>query len=93
MDLLALKLEHFQDLIGQNFAIKNSEVVLSLLEAKAQNTRPDAPRVAFSLLFACPVPAPQGTYAIQHETLGQLEIFLVPIKQDDAGVQLEAIFS
>ncbi len=93
MDLLALRLEHFQDLIGQNFAVKNSQVVLSLLEAKPQNTRSDAARTAFSLLFACPVPATQGTYVLLHDSFEPLEIFLVPIKQVGSGVQLEAVFS
>ncbi len=88
-----MRLEHFQDLVGQDFQLLNSDISFKLLEAKTQNTRPDATRPAFVLLFSCPVPAPQGAYLLHHETLGQLEIFLVPIRQVDAGVQLEAIFT
>jgi hypothetical protein len=93
MDLNDVRIEHFQPLLTENFKLENSDVRLTLLEVKTLNTRADATRTAFSLLFGCPVPAPQGTYALHHEALGNLEIFLVPVKQDGAGVQLEAVFS
>jgi hypothetical protein len=93
MDLSEITFEHFQDLIGQDFTLENSNVVFTLLDTKALNTRENAIRTAFSLLFACPVPAIQGTYALLHKTLGRLEIFLVPVAKDGTGVQLEAIFS
>jgi hypothetical protein len=93
MDLIDVRIEHFQDLVGQDFNLENRDVRLKLLEVKTQNTRPDAARSAFSLLFSCPVPASQGTYALHHAALGNLELFLVPIKQEGSGVQLEAVFS
>jgi hypothetical protein len=93
MDLIDVRFEHFEPLVLQDFNLKNSDVKLKLLEAKALKTREGATRTAFALLFACPVPAPQGTYALQHEALGQLDVFLVPIRQDGAGVHLEAIFT
>ncbi len=93
MDLATITLEDFQPLITQNFTLENSDVIFTLLEVKAQNTRAGATRTAFSLIFHSPVPAPQGTYALHHETLGKLEIFLVPIAAAGAGVQLEAVFS
>ncbi len=88
-----MRLEHFQPLLTENFKLENSDITFTLLEVKALKTQAGAARSAFSLLFTCPVPAPQGTYALHHEALGQLEVFLVPIKQDGAGVQLEAVFS
>jgi hypothetical protein len=93
MDLIDVRIEHFQPLVNQDFKLENSDISFSLLEVKALKTHAGATRAAFSLLFSCPVPAPQGTYALHHEALGQLEVFLVPIKQDGAGVQLEAVFS
>jgi hypothetical protein len=93
MDLMDVRVEHFEPLVSQDFNLENSEVKLKLLEAKALKTREGANRTAFALLFASPVPAPQGTYTLQHEALGKLEIFLVPIRQDGAGVHLEAIFT
>ncbi len=88
-----MRVEHFEPLVLQDFSLENSDVKLKLLEAKTLKTRDGATRTAFALLFACPVSAPQGTYALQHEALGKLEIFLVPIRQDGAGVHLEAIFT
>ena len=93
MDLMDVRVEHFQDLVGQDFQLANSDVGFKLLEAKPQNTRQGATRPAFVLLFSCAVPAPQGAYLLHHEALGQLEIFLVPIRQFGAGVELEAIFT
>lgn len=93
MNLNDIRLEHFEALVGQDFQLENNDVKFKLLEAKSQDTRQGATRSAFSLLFSCPVPAPQGTYALHHEALGNLEIFFVPVKPDGAGVQLEAVFS
>ncbi len=52
-------------------------------------------RTSFSLLFrASPTPIlPQHIYHIVHETLGALDIFLVPIGPDHQGMQYEAIFT
>jgi len=36
---------------------------------------------------------PQRTYHLQHSEFGEVDIFLVPIKQDKDGVYYEAIFS
>ena len=36
---------------------------------------------------------PQGTYKVEHEKLGTLEIFLVPIGPDKEGLCYEAIFN
>lgn len=52
-------------------------------------------RQPFSLTFrgpSNPVLA-QRIYALENETLGTLEIFLVPIGPDKQGMQYEAVFS
>ena len=36
---------------------------------------------------------PQGIYGIEHEALGLLELFLVPIGPDEVGMRYEAIFN
>ena len=93
MDLAEITLAHFQPLTTQEFRLEGSEVAFTLLETKPLNTHEGASRTAFSLLFRSPVPAPQGTYALLHDSIGRLEIFLVPIAKDGQGVQLEAVFS
>lgn len=49
----------------------------------------------FSLQFLGPLDAPvvQGIYKVDHEALGALDLFLVPIGRDEKGVQYEAIFN
>lgn len=49
----------------------------------------------FSLLFQGPSEAPvaQGIYRVDHDKLGDLDLFLVPIAKDDSGVRYEAIFN
>ena len=35
----------------------------------------------------------QRTYAMEHERLGSFELFIVPIRKDDAGFYYEAVFN
>lgn len=54
-----------------------------------------APREPFSLVFRGPLESQlgQGTYALQHETLGVLAIFLVPVARDAEAMRYEAVFA
>lgn len=58
---------------------------------------PHAPRAQpFSLLFTGPTGGhlPQATYILRHETLGALQIFIVPVgPQPDGRHQYEAVFN
>jgi hypothetical protein len=49
----------------------------------------------FSLVFLGPLDAPiaQGIYRVDHDKLGALDLFLVPIARDNSGVSYEAIFN
>lgn len=49
----------------------------------------------FALQFRAPsaTPAAQGTYRLAHEKLGTMDLFLVPVKRDDAGLYFEAVFN
>jgi hypothetical protein len=92
-DLASLRLEDFAALLEQEFGVLETPYSFVLLSAKSDPTRQGAPREAFSLLFRSPVPAQQGVYALHHQALGKLEVFLVPVAQDSPGVQLQAVFS
>ena len=50
---------------------------------------------AFSLVFraAAEADAPQGTYRLDNEHLGRLEVFLVPLGADEEGMRYEAVFA
>jgi len=49
----------------------------------------------FSLIFTTPEDAvlPQATYTLEHERLGRLELFLVPIGRKAGSIEYEAIFN
>ena len=53
-------------------------------------------RRSFSLIFSNPrkdAYLSQQIYRLEHEKMGSLELFLVPLGPDQAGMKYEAIFS
>ncbi len=49
----------------------------------------------FTLLFRAPVDAPnsQSIYRLEHDVLGAMELFLVPVSRDADGLYYEAVFN
>lgn len=49
----------------------------------------------FSIVFLGPgnTQLGQGTRSLKHEQMGQFELFIVPIAQDQKGVYYEAVFN
>ena len=49
----------------------------------------------FTLLFRAQLDAiaEQGIYHLKHEKLGEMDLFLVPVKKDDTGLYFEAVFN
>ncbi|HKC63974.1 MAG TPA: hypothetical protein VKB86_10070 [Pyrinomonadaceae bacterium] len=49
----------------------------------------------FALLFRGPSDffLPQGIYNMEHERLGEFDLFLVPVGRDERGFQYEAVFN
>lgn len=97
--LESLTQKDFLEKVGEEFRIVNRDapIVLTLVEA-IDLSRPDAPgprRSPFSLVFRGPLAPvmPQRTYALEHASLGRLEIFIVPIGPDANGMRYEAIFN
>lgn len=56
---------------------------------------PHGRREPFSLFFRGPrTPyAPQGTHRLDHDTLGRIELFLVPLGPDASGMRYQAVFN
>ena len=52
-------------------------------------------REAFALRFHLPAASGlnQRIYALEHKSMGRLDLFLVPIRDDAGGLMMEAIFS
>ncbi len=50
-------------------------------------------REPFSIFLRCAAPSEQSLYPVAHSKLGQLELFLVPIEENDDGILFEAVFT
>jgi hypothetical protein len=94
-----LTCESFAEALGGKFVLQcdsGETLELELIEAtpypqgeQRQGRKP------FSAVFRGvmdPV-LPQQIYRLEHETIGSLELFLVPIGPDQQGQQYEAVFS
>ena len=91
----------FSALINSTFRITNGAA--EILEARLLKATPLAGhskgaangREAFLLWFH--VPGAEGwrqkIYALDHGALGRLDVFLVPIKQENGGLVFEAVFN
>ena len=94
-----LKAQHFEPHLGTAFRIDFTdhapvELVLAQVDAVGGQTETEG-RAPFSLLFCGPLAPllPQRIYPLQHAELGVLEIFIVPLGPDDAGMRYEAVFA
>ena len=100
--LQTVTVETFTPYVGDTFNVELDATTVFPLELASvvtlsERTAPytSNPRSPFSLLFRgshTPV-LPQQIYHIVHQTLGALDIFLVPIGPDRQGMQYEAIFT
>lgn len=96
MRLDELTLATFEPLVGDPFVIEAGAETLDFVLASATSAgeRPEG-RDPFSLTFRGPGEPllPQAIYALRHDGLGTLEIFIVPIGRDENGALYEAIFA
>jgi hypothetical protein len=97
--LAALVWTDFAACLQQSFrvALDGASLELELVAADPLGAGDPAAgrRRPFSLIFRGPaVPLlPQRIYRLENRALGALEIFLVPIGPDAAGLRYEAIFT
>src|SRR5687768_16325879 len=102
-----LTIDDFKDRIGETFQATPPDGGDSFeLELRRADHSPYADlevkggdyeqtRKPFSIEFHSRLPhhSPQQIYALEHEGLGRLEIFLVPLGPDADGHRYEAVFS
>lgn len=98
-----LEEEDFRKQLGTKFRIRlvelegAPEVELELVEVLGYETlshaRGDAERFSAFFHGAGNFFLPQRIYKLEHEQLGENEIFLVPIGQVDGGFRYEAVYS
>ena len=92
----ALTAAIFAPLRGESFRIEPGDLPEFELELiQIQEGPAGASRMQFSLLFrgGPDPPLPQRIYRLEHDELGPLDIFLVPLGPDDVGQRYEAIFT
>ena len=92
-DLASLTSADFTALRGDRFRIVSDDTTAFEAELVEVTEIPREPggRAPFSLVFqgGPDPPLPQRTYRVEHDELGALEIFLVPIATD----RYEAVFT
>jgi hypothetical protein len=95
----ALTHESFRPHVGTPFRVEYApaaSAALTLVEVTVLGGGAGAARrQPFSLLFRGPrAPVlPQRIYRLEHEGMGALELFIVPIGPDGEGMRYEAIFT
>lgn len=97
MDLDAVTAATFAPLRGSVFRISPGErppfdvELVTVWEAEHHGRS----RLQFSLTFrgGPDPPLPQRIYRVEHDELGALDLFLVPIGPDDVGQRYEAVFT
>jgi hypothetical protein len=93
----ALTIERFSEHVNSKFYLYHNQgpdpVEMELIKVSDLGSTPR--QTQFSCVFLARHPAPvfQSVFRVEHEQLGTMEIFLVPIGMSDEGVQLEAIFN
>lgn len=91
--------EEFSKHVGTEFYVKSGEAgaTLTLAEVKGYMPEPTEEKKMerFSVFFVGPAdfPLPQQVVQMRHETMGEFELFLVPIKNDVNGFRYEAVFN
>ena len=90
----------FADRLGESFPVRlddGTSIETRLAEARTwgEELVRGRGRVPFTLVFRGPRQPvlPQRIYRMEHEGIGEFDLFLVPVGQDAEGVQYEAVFT
>lgn len=95
----SLTVDAFASRIGERFRLTadaGTTLTVELIDATTLGSPGSARgRTPFSLLFRGPMTPvlPQRIYRLDHDALGTLDLFLVPIGPRDGGMVYEAIFT
>src|SRR5687768_10436205 len=96
MTLAELTGDIFQPHLNDRFEMRSdaSVIEVTLVSINRRAAGPGEKRAPFSLVFRGPhAPVwPQRIYRLSHATLGEFDIFFVPIGPDQLGLQYEAVF-
>lgn len=92
-----LRIENFADRVGETFRLRldsGDGVDLELVEATGTGGT-ELERKPFSLVFRAPEGAveQQQIFRLEHDDLGELDLFLVPLGPGKEGMLCEAVFT
>jgi hypothetical protein len=99
MELEELKEETFAQHLNTKFYLSLDERRIELELVKVAGDKSSMDKIEgverFALYFLGPMDSylPQSIYHMEHDALGELDIFIVPIGKLDKRLQYEAIFS
>ncbi len=88
--------EMFADSLNTTFKVVDEPSdPIDLELTQVSERRATARQEVFSILFRGPADRmmPQQIHRLKHDRLGELDLFLVPIGKDRAGVYYEAVFN
>lgn len=91
-----LTLQIAADQVQTNFRVRLDDAHAVDVRLQTATDAGSTPRQEqFSLLFTGPLDLflPQGIYRLEHDQLGTIDLFLVPIGKDGDGYQYEAVFN
>jgi len=86
----------FEAAVGSEFTMELDDGALAPMLLRKCETRTDTPlQECFSLIFVAPgdTPPVQMMRPLKHAALGEMNIFLVPVKRDTTGLHFEAVFN
>jgi hypothetical protein len=88
--------EAFTENLNTNFRIpleSSSVAEMELIEVVETTATPRQQQ--FSLFFRGPLEylLPQGTYHMEHEKMGAIDLFIVPVGREQDGFRYEAVFN
>ena len=86
----------FEAAVGSEFIMELDDGASIPVRLKKCDTKSDTPlQECFSLIFVAPdeIPPAQMMRPLKHAVLGEMTIFLVPVKRDTAGLYFEAVFN
>ncbi|MDN5000406.1 DUF6916 family protein [Bradyrhizobium sp. GCM10027634] len=96
VDLAALAIDDFTPHLGATFDLHTADGRIALRLVRADRAGVSGRRGgAFSLLFASSQGPwlPQAIYLVEHEAVGTMELFLVPIGPIKEGNGYQAVFA
>lgn len=89
----------FSKQVGTTFYVKVGEQEINLTLAEVKPYMPDSTEEKkmerFSVFFDGPADSflPQQNFQMRHESMGQFDIFIVPIRGDEKRIRYEAVFN